>query len=105
MAFRIRRAVAQSGGKLQPYDQDLWAKHLYYDKSNPKEKLALFEVLRRSHVSLLKLLKPAEWQKYGIHEERGKETVERMVQMLAGHDVNHLRQVSQIRTSLLKKQG
>ena len=103
MGFRIRRAIAQSGGPFQAYDQDKWAEHLYYDKADCAEKLLLFEVLRKSHVSLLTLLKPSEWRRYGIHEERGKETVERMVQMLAGHDINHLRQVKNIRDSLLKK--
>lgn len=103
MGFRIRMAVAQPGRKFQAYDQDKWADHLYYDKSDCKEKLNLFIALRKSHLSLLKSLKPEEWQGYGIHEERGKETVERMVHMLAGHDVNHLAQIAAIRTSLRTK--
>ncbi len=103
MSFRLRMAIAQSGRRIQAYDQDLWAKHLSYKASRCKDKLALFEALRTSNIALLKLLTPAQWKKYGIHEERGKETVERMVQMLAGHDINHLRQVKEIRNSLLRK--
>ena len=28
-----------------------------------------------------------------MHSERGKETVTRVVEMLAGHDVNHMMQI------------
>ena len=103
MSFRLRMAVAQSGSALQAYDQDKWAGALYYSKANCREKVKLFSVLRMANVALLKCLSPKEWQRYGMHEERGKETVERMVQMLAGHDVNHLKQVEDIRQNFLRK--
>lgn len=103
MGFRLRMVIAQPGGKLQAYDQDKWADHLHYDAADCREKLNLFSALRQSHLSLLKSLKPGEWKRYGIHEERGKETVERMLQMLAGHDVNHLRQIKGIRAEMLER--
>ena len=103
MGFRIRMAIAQPGRPFQAYDQDKWAEHLYYDDADCREKLNLFTALRQSHLTLLKSLKPREWQRYGIHEERGKETVERMIHMLAGHDVNHLRQIEVIRALILKE--
>jgi len=33
------------------------------------------------------------WVFYGMHSERGKETVKRVTEMLAGHDINHLTQI------------
>jgi hypothetical protein len=30
-----------------------------------------------------------------MHSERGKETVTRVVEMLAGHGVNHMRQIEE----------
>jgi hypothetical protein len=30
-----------------------------------------------------------------MHSERGKETVTRMVEMLAGHDLNHVKQIEE----------
>src|ERR1051326_359787 len=104
MGFRIRMAIAQPGRNFQAYDQDKWADHLYYDDADCREKLNLFIALRQSHLTLLKSLKPREWQGYGIHEERGKETVERMIHMMAGHDLNHLRQIEGIRAAILKNQ-
>ena len=96
-------AIAQSGNPLQAYDQDKWAGALYYEEANCNEKISLFSALRNTNVSLLKKLSSKGLQRYGMHEERGKETVEKMVQMLAGHDVNHLRQIAGIRNTLLKK--
>jgi hypothetical protein len=31
-----------------------------------------------------------------MHAERGKETIEQVVRLLAGHDLNHLRQIEKI---------
>ena len=103
MSYRLRMALAQSGNSLQAYDQDKWADALYYDKAKCSEKVKLFSILRAANVSLLKCLSPKEWQRYGMHEERGKETVERMVQMLAGHDVNHLKQIENICRNIVGK--
>lgn len=103
MSYRLRKAIAESGSPLQAYDQDKWADALYYDKADCKQKVNLFFALRGANATLLKCLSPKEWQKYGMHAERGKETVERMVQMLAGHDINHLVQIQQIRLTYLKK--
>ena len=30
------------------------------------------------------------WENYGQHSERGKETVDHVVRMIAGHDLNHM---------------
>ena len=40
-------------------------------------------------------LPPGMWSYYGMHEERGKETIARMTEMMAGHDLNHLRQIAE----------
>ena len=36
------------------------------------------------------------WENYGIHSERGKETIAQIVRMYAGHDLNHVAQVEKI---------
>lgn len=100
LAFRIRLALGQSGARFQAFDQDRWAAGLHYDRRSVAASLELFSTLRRSHVELVRLSTAGEMRRFGIHEERGKETVERLVQMLAGHDLNHLRQIRAIRAQL-----
>jgi hypothetical protein len=54
------------------------------------------EALRTTRERTLRLLKGLHresWNSYGMHSERGKETVTRVVEMLAGHDTNHLKQI------------
>jgi hypothetical protein len=84
-------------------DEQKWAKVLNYQKANVKKKLKLFATMRKDHLALLKSLASTKWQRYGRHEERGKETVERMAQLYAGHDVNHLRQIEMITRSLRRR--
>ncbi len=102
LAFRLRMVLAQSGTPLQAMDQDKWAAGLKYVEADVDEQLGLFTTLRRNHLALWKSLSDEDWQKYGMHEERGKETVERITHHFAGHDINHLNQIEAIR-SLLKK--
>ena len=100
--YRLRRVIAESGCKILAFDENKWAENLGYEQGDTKEKLKLYSQLRESHVALLKSLKPAQWENFGMHEERGKETIERIAQMLCGHDVNHVRRIEEIREILLK---
>ncbi len=102
-AYRVRMILSQPGCKIQAYDENAWAKNLHYEKANCLEKLELFVQLRNDHIKILRSLSKSEWKRFGIHEERGKENVERLVQMYAGHDVNHVKQVGNIRKTMLEK--
>jgi len=58
--------------------------------------LELFRVVREANLALLKSLKPEKWRVYGRHSERGRESIEDIVRMFAGHDLNHLQQIEKI---------
>ena len=45
---------------------------------------------------MLKTLTPEQWKHFGMHAERGEESIERLVSMMAGHDINHTEQIEQI---------
>ena len=100
LGFRLRMSIAQSGTPLQAIDQNKWANGLGYDKGEIRTRLALFAHLRREHVRLLGALPAKDWKRYGMHEERGKETIERMAKMYAGHDLNHIAQIKSLRQTL-----
>jgi hypothetical protein len=53
-------------------------------------------VLRETNLALLRTLTPEQWKHYGIHSERGQETIEHVVRMFAGHDLNHIAQIERI---------
>jgi len=56
-------------------------------------------VVREANLALLKSLTPQQWKHYGMHSERGQETIELIVRMYAGHDINHLQQIERILSS------
>jgi len=53
----------------------------------------MFVVVRRQNLAFLDALPKESWSFYGMHEERGRESIERLARLISGHDVNHLRQI------------
>jgi hypothetical protein len=99
VSWRIRAILGAPGTPLQAMDQDGWVTAGHYDKRDPRKSIELFRVLREANVALFKTLTPEQWKHHGIHSERGAETVEHIVRLYAGHDLNHTRQIEQILAS------
>lgn len=95
-SWRLRLILGNSGLPIQAYDQEVWAKTFNYADRDPKESLKVFRVLRGNNLELLKTVPSELWENHGMHAERGKETIARIVEMFAGHDLNHLHQVEKI---------
>ena len=95
-AFRLRLILGAPGSPIAAYDQDEWVTSGHYDKRDPRKSVEQFRVLRESNLALLKSITPDQWKQYGVHSERGKESIEHIVRMFAGHDLNHLRQIENI---------
>ena len=95
-AFRIRFILGSPGSPIVAYDQDAWVASGHYDRRDPRASLEQFRVVREANLALLESLEPEQWKQYGIHSERGQESIERIVHMFAGHDLNHLKQIEEI---------
>jgi hypothetical protein len=95
-SFRMRMILGAPETPIAAFDQDAWVISGHYQKRDPRKSLEQFRVLREANLALLKSLKPEQWKHYGVHSERGQETIERIVTMFAGHDLNHLGQIEQI---------
>jgi len=94
--FRIRMILGDPGTPVAAFDQDVWAVALHYDKRNARDSLAQFRTLRDANLKLYKSLSKEQWKHHGLHFERGEESVETIVQMMAGHDLNHIGQIERI---------
>jgi hypothetical protein len=94
--FRLRMILGASGTPIQGFDQDEWARYSDYAKHDPALSLEAYRVTRERTVRLLKSLPREAWERYGMHSERGKETVARVSEMMAGHDLNHLKAIREI---------
>src|SRR5262249_16961710 len=96
IGWRVRSILGTPGIAIQAYDQDAWAKAGQYEKRNPRESVELFRAMRAANLSLYKSLSKDQWKHYGIHSERGQESIEQIARMIAGHDINHLRQLERV---------
>src|SRR5580698_1933799 len=94
-AWRIRSILGAPGTPIQAYDQDAWVAAGRYSERNPRQCLEVFRAVREAN---LMALKPEQWKHHGMHSERGEETIERILHMMAGHDLNHLQQIEHILT-------
>jgi hypothetical protein len=96
VAWRIRSILGAPGTPIQAFDQDAWVAAGHYAKRDPRKCLEQFRAVREANLALYKSLAPEQWKHYGLHAERGEETIEHIARLMAGHDVNHLRQVERI---------
>ncbi len=101
--FRMRLILGAPGTPVAAFDQDSWVSSGHYNKRDPRKSVEQFRVVREANLALLKSLTPEQWKHYGMHAERGQETIEHIVRMFAGHDLNHLRQIEEILEGNLKK--
>ena len=64
----------------------------------PRLLLEQIRVARQANLEVLAQSPRRRWaERYGVHSERGKETVRRTIELIAGHDLNHLSQIQAIR--------
>jgi hypothetical protein len=96
VGWRMRSILGAPGIHVQAYDQNAWNASLHYDKRDPRKDLLQLRVLRKANLDLLKTLTPEQWKQFGMHSERGQESIEHIVRMIAGHDLNHLQQIERI---------
>lgn len=97
IGWRMRLMITRPGAKLTAFDQNAWVKSFGYSKFDAKEALAAFTHLRKFNLKMLRNISTSEYRKaYGMHEERGKETLDFFVRLTAGHDLNHLGQIKRI---------
>ena len=95
-SWRVRAILGAPGTPIQAFDQDAWVVAGRYSKRDAHKSLEQFRVLRDANLALYKSLSPEQWKHHGLHAERGEESIERILRMMAGHDINHLEQVAAI---------
>jgi DinB superfamily len=97
MGWRLRNMLANPGVALTWWDEAAWAERLGYAQQEASLSAGTFRALRESNLRLLESVPRARWVEcYGVHETRGRQTVEEFVRLEAAHDLNHLRQIDRI---------
>ena len=98
-AYRIRLILSAPGTAIQAFDQDVWAETGRYNTVPVAASLTLFRTLREANLTLLRDLRAEEWERAGLHAERGWESVRQIVAYYAGHDLLHFAQLEAARVA------
>ena len=93
-AFRLRQGLAEDHHVIQPFDQEKWAAP--YRSLDAPAALATFEQVRSWNLALLASVTPSQRSKPVMHPERGEMTFETIIETMAGHDLNHVKQLEEI---------
>jgi hypothetical protein len=92
--FRLRQTLAEDHHVIQPFDQDLWAKS--YPGCDARSAAATFSAVRGWNIALIRSASAADLSKPVTHPERGTMTFQTIVETMAGHDRNHIKQIEAI---------
>ena len=101
-ADRMKRVIAENEPPLPSGDENLFAARLAYHDRDLENELSLVEAIRKQLAAILRTLKPADYQRRGIHSEAGPLTLETLVQRATGHIAHHLRFIVEKRRALGK---
>jgi hypothetical protein len=91
-AIRLRLLVATDRPQIVGFDQEEFARRLYYDR--PIEaSVEAFKSAGRTTAEIMDRMSEAEWAREGTHSEHGRYTVERWLEIYAAHAHNHAEQI------------
>ena len=97
-AIRLRLLLADDRPAIKGYDQDEFARRLYYDRPYEKS-LEAFRYARETTAEILDRMTPADWAREGTHSEHGRYTVDDWLQIYAVHAHNHATQIRTARST------
>jgi hypothetical protein len=102
-AIRLRRLLVEDRPTIVGYDQDEFARRLYYDRPHEKS-LEAFRYARESTAEILERLTADQWLREGTHSEEGHYSVETWLQIYAPHAHRHAQQIREARDAAVKGQ-
>lgn len=93
---RLKCAIEQPGSSFAAYDEVARAEERNYAATDIEAELRNFEIERAQTVALLRKVEPEAWDNVAHHPERGDLRLSDIANMLVGHDVYHLEQLSAV---------
>ena len=96
-AMRFRLIAAQPGSRLTPFDQEIWAERLNYNRQPLSDALNAFVAVRKYTAQMLRNLPESAWSNTAVHEERGEVSLPAYVEHMCVHAENHAEQIRKVR--------
>lgn len=96
-ALRFRMILAGEKPALPVYDPDTWKRRLHYLWRSPEASLSLFQQTRFASAEMLRQCSASDWERVGVHPERGEVTLGELLTQYAGHAPEHVAQILVLR--------
>jgi uncharacterized damage-inducible protein DinB len=97
LAPRILMMLVRDNPPLASFDDRRWMEVTGYAQSDIRGLLQVYALRRTELVNILRRQSPADWERSGTHEERGKLTVLEVVKHLVEHEEEHCAQMEALR--------
>jgi hypothetical protein len=91
--YRYRAIVAEPESALAGYDQDLWVSELPESRWPADTLLTHLSALKSLNVAVLEQIPADQRSRWGLHAERGPESLLALIGAIAGHDRMHEAQI------------
>jgi hypothetical protein len=94
-AARLRRILAEPGSAILGYDENAWSEceALGYRTLPIENSLAVYRAARASSLEVLQNIAEGDLEKFAVHSERGKFTLEDWLRVYSQHPVDHANQL------------
>ena len=101
-AVRLRLLVGTDNPQIYGYNQEEFAKRLFYDRPT-EASLDAFKSARRTTAEIIDRMSDADWRRGGSHTEHGRYTPERWLEIYGPHAHGHAEQILVARDSARKQ--
>ena len=92
--YRLRLILCEDNPTILCTKQDSWVAALQHNEREPSELVEIFRTLRQLNLEVWRRTSPEDLKRAGHHNDRGAESLDVMLRLLAGHDLSHLDQVT-----------
>ena len=102
-AVRLRLLIGSDRPDIKGYDQDQFARRLFYRDRSIAASLEAFKGARASTGEILDRLTESDWQSEGTHSEIGRYTVHHWLEIYGVHAHAHAAQIRVARQACARK--
>ena len=89
-AARIRRVIAMDKPALLAWHENAFSERLYYEAQSTEDALELILLTRRQLARVLRKLPDADFERTGIHDQRGPQTLSAIIGFADWHLNHHM---------------
>ena len=95
--IRCKLALTENTPTIKPYNEDAWARLKDSELTPVEVSLSLLEAVHARWVTLLKSLKPQDFERKFNHPERGTQTIDELIALYDWHGCHHMAHITGLR--------